>query len=306
MQLNKAAAVMDYKLVSSYESLRKRLLDPRFADRLEKPLAYWVIASDRRLPLAFMGNTLRELLAVGFDELFSTAGIGERKIRTFLMLLRRAAQSKPIGALPDDGEDIIDKAAQAAQQQPGMIDPNFVSEPLWEQWRGSVCKHGFQQEPLGRFATSLGEMPRVIWYRPLGDYTDLSLAEIRSLKTHGEKRVRAVLEVFGGLHQILVHLEPDSRLAVQIVPRFLVPIESWVVRWLGKVGIPTQQEIRKSLVTPLLAQVRIDAGPHIAKLAQGRLDSESINVRKAAHLLGLTRARIYQLLSEAAEVVNLR
>ena len=306
MKLNKSTAVMDYKLVTAFESLRKRLLRPKFADRLDKPLAYWAIASDRRLPLAFMGRSLRELLHTPFDDLFSTAGIGQKKIRTFLMLLNRAAQPKPIGALAQDEEDIPDKAAATAKEQPGVIDPNIVSEALWVRWRASVRKHGFEQEPLGRFATSLVEMPRVIWYRPLGAYTDLTLAEIRSLKTHGEKRVRAVLEVFGGLHQILVSLEPDSRLGVQIVPRFLIPVEGWVVRWLTNVGIPSQQEIRQSLVVPLIEQVHIDAGTHIGRLAENRLESQVSSVRKAANRLGLTRARIYQLLSEVAEVVTLR
>jgi hypothetical protein len=306
MKLNKSTAVMDYKLVTSFESLRKRLLEPKFADRLDKPLAYWVISSDRRLPLAFMGRSLRELLDTPFDELFATAGIGQKKIRTFLMLLNRAAQPKPIGALAADEEDIPDVAATAAGDQPNAIDPSIVSEALWVRWRSSVRNYGIQDEPLGRFASSLVEVPRVIWHRPLGTYTELTLAEIRSLKTHGEKRVNAILEVFGNLHKILVNLDAESPLAVRIVPRFLVPIESWVLRWLTSVGVSTRQEIHESLVSPLLEQLKIDAGPLIARLAAGRIETSSGSVRKAANKLGLTRARIYQLLSEVADVVTLR
>ena len=35
----------------------------------------------------------------------------------------------------------------------------------------------------------------MIWNKSLGNYVDRSLAEIRQLRTHGEKRVRVVLEV---------------------------------------------------------------------------------------------------------------
>jgi hypothetical protein len=306
MQLNKSTAALDYKLVTAFESVRKRLLQPKFDDRLDKPLAHWTVATDRRLPLAFMGCSLRELLDTPFDELFSTAGIGQKKIRTFLMLLNRAAQPKPIGALAADAEDIADPAATTAKEPHEVIHPSLVSEALWVRWRTSVRDHGLENEPLGRFAASLLGMPRVIWRRPLGSYTQLTLEEIRSLRTHGEKRVNSVLDVFGNLHKILVTLDSDDRLAVQIVPRFLVPIERWVLRWLTHVAIPTKEDIRDSLILPLIEQVKVDAGPLIARLAVRRLESHASSVRKAATKLGLTRARVYQLLSEAADVITLR
>lgn len=306
MKLNKSTAVLDYKLVTAFKSLRKRLLQPKFDDRLDKPLAHWAISTDRRLPLAFMGQSLRELLNTPFEDLFSTAGIGHKKIRTFLMLLKRAAQPKPLGALTADAEDILDVAATTARTQPDVIDPSIVSEVLWVRWRATVRKHGLEDKPLGQFAASLVNMPRVIWHRPLRTYTELSLAEIRSLRTHGEKRVNAVLEVFGNLHKMLVNVDAEGPLAVRIVPRFLVPIESWVLRWLSNVGAPNKQEIQESFVSPLLEQLKIDAGPLIAQLAEARVTSGSGAVRRAAGKLGLTRARIYQLLSEVSDIVTLR
>jgi hypothetical protein len=305
MKLNKSTAVMDYKLVTAFEAVRK-ILKEKFDDRLDKPLAYWAIATDRRLPLAFMGQSLRELLDTPFDELFATAGIGQKKIRTFLVLLNRAAKPKVLGALSRADEDLEDRGAKEADEQTGIAPPHLVSEALWVRWRESVRAHGLENEPLGRFAASLVDMPHVIWYRPLGDYTHLTLSQLRSLRTHGEKRVNAILEVFGNLRQILIHLDPENALAVRIVPRFLIPIEDWVLRWLSNVGIPSKEDIRKSLIAPLLEQVRIDAGPEIHRLAEGRMESHASSVRKAAARMGLTRARIYQLLGEVAEVVHLR
>ena len=55
MKMNKVTSVEDYKIVSSFQSLRKTLLDDKFADRLEKPLAYWALPNDRRLPLGVPG-----------------------------------------------------------------------------------------------------------------------------------------------------------------------------------------------------------------------------------------------------------
>ena len=48
---------------------------------------------------------------------------------------------------------------------------------------------------------SLQELPTVIWNSPLSTFLDYSLAELRQLKTYGEKRVRVVLEVFHAVHE---------------------------------------------------------------------------------------------------------
>lgn len=306
MKLNKSTAALDYKLVTGFKELRRELLQSKFADRLDKPLAHWVIGSDRRLPLAFLDRSLRELLNTPFDDLFATAGIGHKKIRTFLMLLHRAAKPHPPGALRTSESEIIETQTMIPANVKGVPAAEVVSEALWVRWRDSVRRHGFEREPLGRFVSTLIDLPRVVWHKPLGDYTELRLAQVRSLKTHGEKRVRAVLDVFGGLHQMLLHLDPTSRLAVRIVPRWLIPIEDVLMRWLNQVGSPSKQEINKRLIIPLLEQVRVDAGPTVARLVESRLKSQARAVRQAADRMGLTRARIYQLLSEASEVITVR
>ncbi|HEX5444988.1 MAG TPA: hypothetical protein VFW87_14215 [Pirellulales bacterium] len=306
MKLNKSTAALDYKLVTAFKDVRRELLQSRFADRLDKPLAHWVIGSDRRLPLAFLDRSLRELLNTPFDDLFATAGIGHKKIRTFLMLLHRAAKPHPPGALRGLEPEMAETQLAAPAMIKGVPSAEVVSEALWVRWRESVRRHGLEREPLGRFVETLIDLPRVVWHKPLGDYTELRLAQVRSLRTHGEKRVRAVLEVFGALHRMLLHLDPTSRLAVRIVPRWLIPIEDVLMRWLNQVGSPSKQEINKWLIAPLLEQVRVDAGPTVARLVESRLKSHARAVRQAADRMGLTRARIYQLLSEASEVITVR
>jgi hypothetical protein len=69
MKANRATSVDDYKLLSSFEAVRKTLKSDLYTDRLEKPLAYWVLPNDRRLPLAFLPRTLQDLLDTPFEDL---------------------------------------------------------------------------------------------------------------------------------------------------------------------------------------------------------------------------------------------
>jgi hypothetical protein len=252
---------------------------------------------------------LQELLASPFDELYSTPGIGPKKISTLLSLLQRAAQPLPPGAIasPLDASFEADSAT-AGKHEPsgGVPDVRNVSEALWITWRDSVSDYGLAGETLGRFASSLDRLPRVLWTAPLATYLQLSLADIRSLKTHGEKRVRAVLEVFGALHQIISHLGAHGNLAVRIVPKTVAALESWVSSVLLRPLKPEHDEIQEKLVVPLIEQVRTDGGEQVASLLEGRLKSRVFNVQHVARRLGLTRARVYELLGDVPTIVAVR
>ena len=70
----KPSSADDVKLMSSYETVKATLLEPAFADRLDKPLAFWPLPNDRRLPTAFLGRALRDLPSTPFPLLAATAG----------------------------------------------------------------------------------------------------------------------------------------------------------------------------------------------------------------------------------------
>lgn len=308
MKLNRTSAVTEYKLVSRFEKLRDQLLAAGDPDKLDKPLAFWALPADRRLPLAFMGCTIKDLLATSFEELLSTPGVGQKKISSLVKLLGRVARDEPFGDEQALAEEASADAQLPADDDPHHFDPNIVSEVLWAQWREAVVAHGLGHETLGRFAPSLQHLPRVLWQTPLETYTDLTLAEIRQLKTHGEKRVAAVLEVFGELNKILGRLGEPSTLSVRVVPRFVTQLESWIVGVLDHEMLPNNEEILRHFVQPLLVQVRIDAGDQIADLAESRLGlkGEDSSVRDVAHKMGLTRARIYQLLADVGCMMSIR
>src|SRR4029077_10667260 len=134
-------------------------------------------------------------------------------------------------------------------------------------WQQTVVENGVGREKLGRLAPTLQALPTVIWHTPLDHYVNHTVAEIRQLKTHGEKRVRVVLEVFYLVHEMLSSAGTQQHLALRIVPKFIQPIESWISFALARPGLPTSDEIRDHLAIPLLNQVEIDAGQTIHELS---------------------------------------
>ncbi|MDA7980337.1 MAG: hypothetical protein MPJ50_16380 [Pirellulales bacterium] len=196
---------------------------------------------------------------------------------------------------------------------PDGFDPAKVSETVWARWRQIVGQFGFQDEYLGRFARNLQDMPRVIWQLPFKNYLDASLSEIRSMRTHGEKRVRVIIETFAGLQamlstQSMALRQAPQPIAVRIVPRFVYPIEDWLTRLLHWRRLVPYERIRRCFVTPILDQLQIDAGDNVIDVVRRRLNLEGaqIPVRNMANELGVTRARVYQLLGEVNEVMRIR
>jgi hypothetical protein len=298
---------MDVKLATNYESLRATLLSDQYAGRLDRPLAFWALPSDRRLPTAFLGRTLRDLLSHSFEELARTAGIGRKKLDTFLKLLVRATKEDVAGA---DGNELpgAEELPADGRDESGRFDPLRVSEMVWTRWRDTVRRHGVGGEKLGRLTLSLQSLPSVVWNTPLSFYLDLSLAQIRDLKTHGEKRVSVVLEVFHAIHEMLNHIDPQGDLAVRLAPRTIVAAEEWMAEARARSFPPTREEIEQRLVEPILQQLAIDAGDTVAKLARGRLGvgASSESVRNQSKSLGVTRARVYQMLEECHNVMSIR
>ena len=182
------------------------------------------------MPLAFLGRTIKDLLATPFEELTATPGIGQKKITSLVKLLSRATKDHAAGGA--DRHERRGRRAASVSEKAGhasAFDPAIVSEALWSQWRETVKSHSVGREKLGRLAPTLQPC------RPLSgtsrwiDYVDFTVGEIRQLRTHGEKRVRVVLEVFYIVHEILHNAATDNHLSVRLVPKFIEPLEQWVL-----------------------------------------------------------------------------
>ncbi len=295
-----------YRLVGTYERLRKALLSQPDDGRLDRALSYWVLPTDRRLPIAFLDRSLRDLLGRPIDELMATPGVGQKKVLGFFDLLKRAAKAAspdaPFGLALNEA-----KTAKAVAPTVGF-DAAIVSEALWTHWCDTVHRFALGPEKLGRLAPSLQSLPTVIWHTRLEDYSDRSLAQIRRLRTHGEKRVNAVLEVFCTVHEALATATLQENVDVVIVPRFLPPLVRWLNETICQSELPTVEELCERVVKPLVAQIKIDIGDQVAELAANRLslDQNSPSVKQQAAKLGVTRARVYQLLEDCGRVMDVR
>ena len=93
-------------------------------------------------------------------------------------------------------------------------------------------------------------MTRVIWNTPLEFYTKYTLGEIRDMKTHGEKRVRAILEVFHSLHVLVANMGTQEHLVVRIVPRRINRVEQWLGQALQTPGVPAPERNLRPLRPP--------------------------------------------------------
>jgi hypothetical protein len=295
-----------YELAARFESIRGMLLTDRFERRLKNPLSFWTLPTDRRLPRALMHRPLGDLLRTSFDSLAATPGIGQKKMHSLLQLLDRALHSDDLEQERIELPNAMPIHATLPADLLGQPDPANISELTWGKWRAVVMEHGLGDEPLGRFATTLHDLPRVIWSTPLATYAALTLAEIRRLKTHGEKRVRRVVTIFGRLHAHLT--SHGSAKACELTPQEIDGVDAWARQALLAGHLPTAEELRVHLILPLVNQIRNDAGDQTAGLVLGRLglDGSRISVRRAAMKMRLTRARIYQLLEDAATVVSVR
>ena len=312
MDINNVTSARDYNLISSFQSVRRTLLDEKFADRLAKPLAYWALPNDRRLPLAFLGRTIEDLLATPFEDLTATPGIGQKKISSLVKLLNRATCDEP-PAVPFGIRELASETKEAngesAPYRNGNgFDPSIVSEALWVRWRDTVRRHDIGHENLGRLSVSLQSLPTVIWHTPLEEYLGHTVHQIRQFRTHGEKRVRVIMEVFHSVHQMLAEAGTQDHLAIRLAPKIVVSVEQWIAAILDRPGGATREEIRDRLAVPLLDQILADAVPTVHKLAEGRLGIHAApqSVRIQSRRMGVTRARIYQLLDECSKVMNVR
>lgn len=300
----KSVALLDFQLVGTLERLRQELLADGDSDRLGKPLAYWALPTDRHLPRVFLGRTLDSILGCPLEELYATAGIGPKKIASLVMLFTRALRHEP----PGIGQCAIDGTTVAAGEhdEGEAIDHEFVSEAMWARWRETVEQQRLDGELLGRFVPSLQLLPRTLWHTPLNAYTNLTLAELRQLKAHGEKRVRAVLETFGGLHRLFVRLGSHAHLGAWPAPAAVSRLEAWVRGQLTARRIPSLAELNHSFLTPLLEQVHVDAGDMTAQLVALRIKPQGPSMRDVAQKLGLPRTRAYEQLVEVGTICELR
>jgi len=296
-----------------FENLRKTLRARRYAPHREKTLAFWTLPSDRRLPGIFLNRTLQELLVSSFSELAATPGVGQKKMLSLVDLLSRAVDTHPEDLVPattfsrQDGDGQGDDAPSMTQGA-ALLNPDQISEVTWGKWCASVVALGLEKEPLGRFVSSLRELPSAGWNTPLGRYTCHTLAEIRNMRTHGRKCTRAIVEVFHRVHEIASRIETTDNLASEICLPRVRAVEHWIRETLGGAAVPSRGAIFEHFIRPLVEQLEVDGATQVVRLAHYRLgiDGPITSAGEAARRMRLTRARVYQLLNMINDILMLR
>lgn len=307
MLKSKNPSADEVRVVSGFQTVSTQLKEERYADRMERPLAYWALPNDRRLPLALLDRPIKELIDTSFEEIAATPGIGQKKITSLVKLLNRATKDHPPG-VPLVAADSADKKPMPVWRKGQKFDPSVISEALWVEWQKTIRKYDIGHIKLGRIAPTLQTLPTVIWHTPMAEYMDRTVGEIRALKTHGEKRVRVILEIFCVAYETLSTDEVIDDLDARLAPKFIAPLEQWIRNAIDAPEVPSIAEIKEHFVVPLLRQLAIDAGPTIHRLAEERLGIHEPpqSVRNQAKRLGITRARVYQLLEDGGKIMEVR
>ena len=128
------------------------------------------------------------------------------------------------------------------------------------------------------------------------------------MKTHGKRRLHAILEVFHSVHSLVANMDNCEHLVLRIVPHLIDRVEQWIGQNLQSHRVPSNGDIFQNFVSPLLEQIRIDAPQQIVDMAENRLGIHGpiTSVRQMARTMGLTRARVYQLLNEINDIMMVR
>jgi len=257
-----------------------------------------------------MDRTIAGILETPFDILYSTQGIGDKKIQMLNELLQRSIDSDPQLEQEEAVPATAPNPSQASELDKALDSFNHraVTEGEWARWKTTAARHRLQQIPLGRLASTLSTMTSVIWMTPVGYYLPYSLEELRHLKTHGDKRVRSILEVFYTINLHLANVPSGGHIAVRLDPEFVVSVESALVDLMNQSQVVTNDKIRQTVIIPIVDQLKRDVGEDPYQLVRKRigLNCEMVGIRDQSESLGLTRARVYQILEECAVAVQAR
>ncbi len=98
-------------------------------------------------------------------------------------------------------------------------------------------------------------------------------------------------------------------LSLKLVPEFVPAVEDFMIAMAREsITTATREQIATRIAEPLLAQVLRDSGEAVASLSRDRLGIgvPQKSVRDQAREMGVTRARVYQLLEDCGKIMAVR
>ena len=308
----KPSSADDVKLMSSYETVRATCFSTPsspIASTSRSPFGPCPTTAGCRPP--FSVARLRDLLAHAVSNSWRPPpASAARSWMTFVKLLVRATKDDSTG--PDTLNELPGRRGRPdhrhRRRRASSIRPasRKSSGPSGARRPAS---HGVGQELLGRLAPSLQRCPPSSGRRRSASISTRRWATSASSRRTAKSGCNVVLEVFHTVHQMLSHIDPDGDLAVRLAPRNIAAVEDWMAEAKSRSFPPG---LGRDRAVPGRAarckQLEIDAGDTVAKLARGRLGvgAKAESVRNQSKSLGVTRARVYQLLEECNNVMSVR
>ena len=95
----------------------------------------------------------------------------------------------------------------------------------------------------------------------------------------------------------MANTKPQQHLSVRLLPKFVIPIECWIDEAIdGRSDLPSRDDVRKSLVIPLLEQIQCDAGSALHQMrADGGVAEDHDFRRPQVETLRFGRRRVIDL-----------
>jgi len=163
-------------------------------------------------------------------------------------------------------------------------------------------------EPFGRVAATLLKLPKPFWEVPILRYASLSLDELRSHKGIGPFRINTIFGIVKEVYQNIQGTENSGYLEISVKVRAVREVEKWIHGILASGGLPSDEDVVRECLDPLLFQISNDGGTEAEQVARLRLGigGTPSTLDELARHFGKTRERMRQRLELIARIMKVR
>ena len=267
-------------------------------------------AMDKHISRRLRYLTIREVLKIPYQELWSLKGVGLVRIKRLVDLIDRVCRTithpdETVTPVPPGLDFLaieqINKKCLNREEVPN-------SEPHWDRCARLIREHGLSQEPLGKFAEKLMDISSALWAKKVGFFTSLPREEVRFQSGIGEVKASQIFGIINRVVQALVPIPQNDFLIVIPISENIREVLNWVTWVLRLNSLPPIASIHTSFLLPLLNQIELDLGPEKALLVRQRIGLDEVpqTLEQLGNSNGLTKERIRQLLALVEEVFQIR
>lgn len=324
-----------YSLELKFDNAKQRFSAVASERLVDSPLSIWTLPSDRHLPSALIQMSMRAVLGMSFEKLANIRGVGSTRVEKLIQLIERALSQLenaaegtatnigPCGIheIASDqkyGSTEVDTIATGGNR-PSIRGVRFDSpqncystETLnvetWQRITSSIREHGFDWQPIGRFANSLDDLPRGLWGEPLAKFVSLPLQSLLNTPRLGDSRVSSIIQIIVELANSIRSCDPSTHFRFQVYPASINRITNWINQVLASNTVPDVLSLSQYFVMPLLKQIELDLGIQVAEMVERRLGANGApqTLQEVAEEFQLTRERIRQITLRVPEVMQIR